>query len=80
MIEVCSECGGSNIRQQGNFMFDPNAPRSVIKWDDVECEDYYYCNDCEDDCGVDEKEDEPFSSDKYDELGVRTNTSFNQEK
>ena len=52
--EVCGECGGSNIRQQANFMFDPNEPMDVISWDDVECEDYYFCMDCQDDCHVDE--------------------------
>lgn len=52
--EVCSECGGSNIEQQITMMVDPNDPPEQLDWNDVVFDDYYWCKDCENDCGVDE--------------------------
>lgn len=56
MTEVCRECSGTNIRQQVSVMIDPNNVPPTIKIGDVWFDDYYYCNDCKTDCGVDEKD------------------------
>ena len=54
--EICGECRGSNIHQQITMMIDPNNPPDTFDWSDVITDDYYYCNDCEDDCAVDTEE------------------------
>ena len=52
--EVCDECGGSDIRQQITFMVDPNDVPKSIKLDGEEVwDDYYWCNNCEDECDAD---------------------------
>lgn len=56
MTEVCGECSSSNIRQQATFMFNPNEPAGDISWNDVECDDYYYCMECKDDCDAEEED------------------------
>ena len=67
--EVCAECGSSDIRQQATFMFNPNEPAGDISWNDVECDDYYHCMDCRDECDA-----------KYEEVGAHVfkgdSTSF----
>jgi len=54
-IMICVDCDGSDIHQQITMMIDPNNPPETFDWGDVITDDYYYCNDCEDDCGVKEE-------------------------
>lgn len=49
-IEVCTKCGGSNIRQEIRSMVDPNNPPEQLHWEDFIFNDYYCCNDCGDEC------------------------------
>jgi len=55
-IEVCSECGSSDIQQQVTFMFNPNEPTKPLDWNDGQCDDYYWCRDCGDECDVEYKD------------------------
>ena len=52
--DICGTCAGFNIRQQITFMVDPNARVATVDIADAEFSDYYWCNDCEDECAVEE--------------------------
>ena len=53
-VYSCGECGGSNIYQQANIMVDPNNVPSIVDLYKAEWEDYFYCNDCQQDVSVEE--------------------------
>lgn len=55
MIYYCKDCGGKDILQQANLMLPMNDFDGPIKTrkellEDIMWDDYYYCNDCKDEC------------------------------
>ena len=49
--QCCSICNSLNITQQICFMIDPNDVPKEIKLDGTEIwDDWYWCDNCEDDC------------------------------
>jgi len=54
MITICSECGGRDIHQ--NVMVSINKPIEP-KLNDLWMDDVYWCEDCEEECIIEEIED-----------------------
>lgn len=54
----CTNCGGENLKQEISFMVNPNTyDGSVLDMNDAQWEDYFYCDDCEDETHVEEIDD-----------------------
>ena len=56
MKVVCKKCGSDKIEQQATIMVNPNDIENGLNWDSVMWEDYFWCDNCEDEC--DSKEEE----------------------
>ena len=57
MKVTCNRCGGENISQSASIMIDLHCMDvldEVLDWNDLQFEDYYYCQDCEDGVTVEE--------------------------
>ena len=48
MKVVCKKCGSDKITQQATIMVNPNDIENGLNWDSVCWEDYYWCDECED--------------------------------
>jgi len=52
---ICSTCGSSDIKQEASIMLDPNFPYlgkdyTAEWWKDFIWNDFYRCNNCDDEC------------------------------
>lgn len=51
----CDHCKSDDILQQAHIMVSPNLPLGPIDLNqNGEWDDFYWCNKCEEECGVEE--------------------------
>ena len=68
MKTVCKKCGSDKITQQATIMVNPNDIENGLNWDSVMWEDYFWCDNCEDECGPKEVEQMKFYEAKIEDV------------
>ena len=57
---ICDRCKGRNLTQQLSIMVPPETTKQEMlefidhNWDSLLMEDYFWCDDCGDECHVEE--------------------------
>jgi len=57
MKTICTDCKGENIEQQGTIMLPVNETPTPKELEELWMEDYYWCEDCEMECTIEEVEE-----------------------
>lgn len=57
---TCDVCKGKNVEVEYSFMININElpEQLVLNFDELEANDFFYCDDCKDECHPEEIESE----------------------